>query len=153
MRPVPLLPALILFAPSFAADSKPLLPCTIYQPMTDAYYDLNPITVKPLVDHKKAHKDDRTESWKAKGYDLGVNFTLNFCAPVIETIEDAVDIKEGSLKNISAFYEWKGKTYSIGYVGMIQAVPVACTRIATFCFHCTDAQRYPVGLMLTKSCS
>ncbi|KAI4242722.1 MAG: hypothetical protein L6R42_010930, partial [Xanthoria sp. 1 TBL-2021] len=68
----------------------------------------------PLVDHKKAHKDDRTESWHARGYDIGTNFTLNFCAPVIETIEEAVGIKEDLLKNISAFYEWKGKKYSIG---------------------------------------
>lgn len=47
---------------------------------------------------------------------MGTNFTLNFCAPVIETIKDAVGIKESLLKNISAFYEWKGKTYSIGCV-------------------------------------
>ncbi|KAL8714238.1 MAG: hypothetical protein Q9220_001967 [cf. Caloplaca sp. 1 TL-2023] len=45
---------------------------------------------------------------------MGTNFTLNFCAPVIETIESAVGINKGLLKNISAFYEWKGKTYSIG---------------------------------------
>ncbi|KAL9599347.1 MAG: hypothetical protein Q9219_003880 [cf. Caloplaca sp. 3 TL-2023] len=105
---------LVLLTPSLAADPKPLLPCTIYQPATNAYYDLSPIAVQPLVDHKKAHKDDRTESWHAKGYNMGVNFTLNFCAPVIERIEEAVGIKESLLKNISAFYEWKGKTYSIG---------------------------------------
>ncbi|CAO1599816.1 MAG: hypothetical protein LQ349_004204 [Xanthoria aureola] len=114
MRPISLLPILSCFLPSFAADSKPLLPCTIYQPTTNAYYDISPIAVQPLVDHKKAHKDDRTESWHARGYDIGTNFTLNFCAPVIETIEEAVGIKEDLLKNISAFYEWKGKKYSIG---------------------------------------
>ncbi|KAI4241076.1 MAG: hypothetical protein L6R42_011381 [Xanthoria sp. 1 TBL-2021] len=115
MRLIPLLPVLFFFfLPSFAADSKPLLPCTIYQPTTNAYYDISPIAVQPLVDHKKAHKDDRTESWHARGYDIGTNFTLNFCAPVIETIEEAVGIKEDLLKNISAFYEWKGKKYSIG---------------------------------------
>ncbi len=116
MRPIFLLPILSCFLPSFAADSKPLLPCTIYQPTTNAYYDISPIAIQPLVDHKKAHKDDRTESWHARGYDIGTNFTLNFCAPVIETIEEAVGINEDLLKNISAFYEWKGKKYSIGYV-------------------------------------
>ncbi|KAL8717080.1 MAG: hypothetical protein Q9225_005647 [Loekoesia sp. 1 TL-2023] len=105
---------LFLLTLSLAADSKLLLPCTIYQPATNAYYDLNPIAVQPLIDHKKAHKDDRTESWHAKGYDMGTNFTLNFCAPVIERIEEAVGIKESLLRNISAFYEWKGKTHSIG---------------------------------------
>lgn len=114
MRPITLLPVLSLSTRSFAADSKPLLPCTIYRTETNAYYDINPIAVQPLVDHKKAHKDDRTESWHARGYDIGTNFTLNFCAPVVETIEEAVGIKESLLKNISAFYEWKGKTYSIG---------------------------------------
>lgn len=116
MRLTALLAVLSLIAPSFAADPKPLLPCTIYRPETNAYYDISPIAVQPLVDHKKAHRDDRRESWHVRGYDLGVNFTLNFCAPVIESIEDAVDIDKSLLKNISAFYEWKGKTYSIGCV-------------------------------------
>ncbi len=116
MRLIPFLPILLLSLPSFAAEAKPLLPCTIYQPTTNAYYDISPIAVQPLVDHKKAHKDDRTESWHARGYDIGTNFTLNFCAPVIETIEEAVGIEDDLLKNISAFYEWKGKKYSIGYV-------------------------------------
>lgn len=116
MRLLALLPVLFLLSPSLAADSKPLLPCTIYQPSTNAYYDINPIAVQPLIHHKKAHKDDRTESWHARGYDMGTNFTLNFCAPVIENIEEAVGIKGSLLRNISAFYEWKGKKYSMGYV-------------------------------------
>ncbi|KAL8682319.1 MAG: hypothetical protein Q9186_001595 [Xanthomendoza sp. 1 TL-2023] len=116
MRLHPIFSVLALLSPSLAADSKPLLPCTIYQPTTNAYYDISPIGVQPLIDHKKAHKDDRTESWHARGYDIGTNFTLNFCAPVIETIEEAVGIKADLLKNISAFYEWKGKKYSIGQV-------------------------------------
>ncbi|KAL8994671.1 MAG: hypothetical protein Q9169_005424 [Polycauliona sp. 2 TL-2023] len=114
MRSISLLSLLVFYVPSFAADSKPLLPCTIYQPTTNAYYDISPISVQPLIDHKKAHKDDRTESWHARGYDLGTNFTLNICAPVIETLEEVVGIKDNLLRNISAFYEWKGKKYSIG---------------------------------------
>ncbi|KAL9027952.1 MAG: hypothetical protein Q9196_003603 [Gyalolechia fulgens] len=114
MRLVSLPLAVLFLIPGLAADSKPLDPCTIYRPDSNFYYDLSPIAVQPLKDHKKAHKDDRTESWHAKGYDLGTNFTLNFCAPVIERIQEAVGIEESLLKNISAFYEWKGKTYSIG---------------------------------------
>ncbi|KAL8670560.1 MAG: hypothetical protein Q9168_004908 [Polycauliona sp. 1 TL-2023] len=116
MRSISILSFLLFSIPSFAADPKPLLPCTIYQSTTNAYYDISPITVQPLVDHQKAHKDDRKESWHARGYDLGTNFTLNICAPVIENLEDVAGIKENLLKNISAFYEWKGKKYSIGYV-------------------------------------
>ncbi|KAL8648671.1 MAG: hypothetical protein Q9210_004844 [Variospora velana] len=116
MRLTSILPTLLLLTPSLAADSKPLLPCTIYRTETNAYYDISPIAVQPLVDHKKAHKDDRTESWHARGYDMGTNFTLNFCAPVIETIDEAVGIKESLVKNISAFYTWKEEVYSIGQV-------------------------------------
>ncbi|KAL8831422.1 MAG: hypothetical protein Q9170_005303 [Blastenia crenularia] len=100
-----------LFTSILAADLKP---CTIYHPTTGNYYDLRTIAVQPLVDHKTADKDGRRESWHARGYDTGTNFTLNFCAPVIETITAAEGIEENLLKNISAFYEWKGKKYSIG---------------------------------------
>ncbi|KAI4184070.1 MAG: hypothetical protein L6R41_004997 [Letrouitia leprolyta] len=115
MRLISLPLAVLFLVPALAAaDSTPLSPCTIYRPDSSFYYDLRPIAVQPLKDHKKAHKDARTESWHARGYDLGTNFTLNFCAPVIERIEKAVGVDDDLLKNISAFYEWKGKTYSIG---------------------------------------
>lgn len=103
-----------LLSTSLAADSEPTKPCTITSPIDGAYYDLNTITVQPLIDHKKAHKDDRLESWHARGYDYNVNFTLNFCAPVIETLEGVVGVDSSLHKNISAFYKFDGKTYSIG---------------------------------------
>lgn len=141
MRLTSLLPLLLHLTLSFAADSRPLAPCTIYAPTTNAYYDLNPVTVRPLKDHKKAHKDDRTESWHARGYGMGTNFTLNFCAPVIETIEEAVGIKESQLKNISAFYEWKEKTYSIGYVSKItRALSARYVHIGTILYFLHTAQ-------------
>ena len=98
---------------TLAADSQ-LKPCTIIAPLTGQFYDLNIITVQPLKDHKKAHKDDRTEGWHARGYDYGTNFTMNFCAPVIETLEDVVGVDEAVWGNVSAFYNMNGKTYSIG---------------------------------------
>lgn len=90
-----------------AVDNKPLKPCTIVSPSSGDFYDLNTIT-------KKADKDDRTESWHSRGYDYGTNFTLNFCAPVIETLEDVVGVDEALWQNVSAFYKLEGKTYSIG---------------------------------------
>ena len=74
------------------------------------------MTVPPLVDHKKQHKDDRIESWHTRGYDYDKNFTMNFCAPVIEPLEDVVGISDDLVKNVSAFYVLDKKTYSIGYV-------------------------------------
>ena len=96
-----------------APDSQPK-PSTLTSPSTGGYYDLNAITVQPPKDHKPAHKDDRSESWHARGYDYGTKFTLNFCAPVIETLEEVVGIPEGLWRNVSAFYERNGKVYSIG---------------------------------------
>ena len=114
--PATLLP-LLLSSTVLAADTKEPKPCTIFNPANGNFYDLNSITVQPLQNHKKAHKDDRIESWHARGWDYGTNFTLNFCAPVIESLEDVVGIEESNLwKNVSAFYEYNEKIYSIGYV-------------------------------------
>ena len=116
--PAALLPLLI--STTFATesskrdDTKPVKPCQLYNPINGNFYDLNTITVQPLQNHKKAHKDDRLESWHVKGYDYDANFTINFCAPVIEPLEEVVGIKENLVKNVSAFYTSHDKTYSIG---------------------------------------
>jgi cation-dependent mannose-6-phosphate receptor len=94
--------------------SKPLKPCTIRSPTSERFFDLNPIAVTLPEEGKKPHKDDRTESWHSRGHDYGVNFTINFCKPVVEEIEDVVGVKKAHWGNVSAFYEMKGKTYSIG---------------------------------------
>lgn len=112
--PAALLP-LLFSSTTIAADPKETKPCTVYNPANGNTYDLNTIAIQPLIDHKKAHKDDRIESWHARGYDYDTNFTMNFCAPVIETIEDVVGVKEELWKNVSAFYTVGKKTYSMGY--------------------------------------
>jgi cation-dependent mannose-6-phosphate receptor len=106
----------VFISAAVGSDSEPHKPCTIFSPITGAYYDLNTITVLPPEEQKKAHKDEQHHSWKAKGYDYGTNFTINFCAPVIESLEDVVGVEESLWKNISAFYTFGGKTYSIGWV-------------------------------------
>ena len=65
-------------------------------------------------DGKKKDKDGREMSWRASGHDYGSNFTMNFCAPVVEGIKDVVGVEEKLWRNVSAFYEKDGKTYSIG---------------------------------------
>ena len=110
--------ALVLAIPVSCSEhtkEPELKPCTAHNPSNGQFYDLNAITVHPLQNHKKAHKDDRTESWKARGYDYDTNFTINFCAPVIEQdLGEVVGIKDSLVKNISAYYTMNGKTFSIG---------------------------------------
>ncbi|KAI9810469.1 MAG: Cation-independent mannose-6-phosphate receptor CI-MPR [Pycnora praestabilis] len=100
-----------------AADekkSKPNKPCTLHSPNSGSFFDLTTISLSPLEEGKKVHKDERTESWHAKGYDYGANFSINICSPVIEELEDVVGVDEKLWKNVSAYYEMDGKTYSIG---------------------------------------
>jgi cation-dependent mannose-6-phosphate receptor len=89
-------------------------PCTIRSPTSGAFFDLNPIHVILPDDPKKAAKDARNESWSARGYDYGTNFTLNFCGPVVENLTNVVGVDEARWQNVSAFYQLDGKTYSIG---------------------------------------
>lgn len=102
-----------------AADSNPLKstkPCIVYSESRGLQFDLNQLAVPPLQDGKKVRKDDREESWHARGHDYGSNFTLNFCAPVVEELEDVEGLDEKLWRNVSAYYTRKGRTYSIGYV-------------------------------------
>ena len=92
---------------------KPVDPCTVAS-TTGSFYDLRPLSVLPLVEGKKPGKNDKTSSWHARGYDYKSNFTLNVCAPVIEDMKDVVGVSKGLWKNISAFYEFGDKTYSLG---------------------------------------
>lgn len=108
--------ALLSHSSSAASDTKPkpFKPCTIRSSTSGAFFDLNPITVVlPPKDAKKP-KDARVESWHAKGYDYGANFTLNVCGPVVEPLQDVVGVDEARWKNVSAFYNVSGKIYSIG---------------------------------------
>lgn len=108
---------LALALPALAAssdDSKnPRVPCTIRSPTSGAFFDLNPLRLELP---KKQSKDSRNESYSARGWDYGANFTLNFCGPVIEDLKDVVGVEEKLWRNVSAFYEVDGKTYSIGCV-------------------------------------
>ncbi|GAB7353032.1 hypothetical protein MBLNU459_g3588t1 [Dothideomycetes sp. NU459] len=104
--------ALPLLVAAASDDSKSKsVPCTIRSPTSGAFFDLNPIHVQLP---KKASKDARTESWPARGYDYGANFTLNFCGPVVEKLDDVVGVEQNRWQNVSAFYQIGGKTYSIG---------------------------------------
>jgi len=93
--------------------AKPVDPCTVTS-STGSFYDLRPLTILPPVDGKKRAKNEKIDSWHAKGYDYKSNFTLNVCAPVIEELEDVVGIKKELWQNVSAFYESGSEIYSLG---------------------------------------
>lgn len=109
----------ILLPLSLAADTKPAPePCTIHSTSTGSYFDLRPLdlSLQQQKHTSKSKKDSRTESWHSKGHDYPANFTLNFCGPAIEPLEDVVGVPSSRWKNVSAFYRTENdkKIYSIG---------------------------------------
>lgn len=65
-------------------------------------------------DGKKNPNTDKKESWHARGWDYGSNFTLNICAPVVEDLEDVSGLLAKEYRNVSAFYKKGSKTFSLG---------------------------------------
>lgn len=98
-----------------------LSPCVARSPTTGLYFDLNGISLSPpeLKDGEKARKHARKDSWHARGHDYGANFTINFCAPVLENLKDVVGVEKARWKDVGAFYVKDEKTYSLGYVGSL----------------------------------
>lgn len=97
-----------------SSDEKTTKPCTVQSPKTGSFYDLRDLSLQPPGDPENIKKGERVESWKSSGYDYGANFTLNFCAPVLEKLDDVVGVNEKLYRNVSAYYTSQGKTYSIG---------------------------------------
>ena len=111
--PTSLIVVLLSVLTNAASDSKPALkPCTIHVPTTGAFIDLRPLQL--------ALKGTKTQeatnaSYVIKGHDYPANFSLNFCAPVLEELDDVDGVPERQHKNVSAFYtDKRGDTFSIG---------------------------------------
>jgi len=100
-------------APSDDRKSKPVDPCTIVSSI-GSFFDLRPLSIQPPVEGKKPSKSDKVDSWHAKGYDYGSNFTLNICAPVVEEIKNVKGVARNRWQNVSAYYESGSKIYSLG---------------------------------------
>ncbi|TKA78202.1 hypothetical protein B0A55_03781 [Friedmanniomyces simplex] len=95
--------------------TTPPPPCTLRSPNTHAFFDLNPLHIADPATSKS--KNPRDHSWNATGWDMGYNFTMNFCGGVIEDLGErggVVGVEKGLWRNVSAFYETGGKVYSIG---------------------------------------
>ncbi len=89
-------------------------PCTASS-TSDAFYDLRPdIAVPPPKEGVKPKKGVRTADYVAKGHDYGANFTVNICSAVVDKAKDVVGVSEKLWANVSAYYEAKGRIYSLG---------------------------------------
>jgi cation-dependent mannose-6-phosphate receptor len=95
-----------------AEDSKPDQPCTIRSATTGTYFNLRPISL--LAPKEISDEAAELHSWHALGYDYGVNFTINFCAPVLEKLTDVAGVDKNLWQNVSAYYTKDNHTYSIG---------------------------------------
>lgn len=105
---------LLLSQHATAASDKALKPCTVISPTSERFFDLNPIRRLPPSEDSKKKKEGDEGSWHARGYDYGANFTINFCGPVVEELDEVQDLDKGLWKNVSAFYEKGSKQYAIG---------------------------------------
>ena len=114
MRLAEIIPLLALCATSYAIVPEDLKPCQVISPHSKSLYDLNKITVTLPDKDSIKETDPEVHSWYARGHDYGANFTINFCAPVVEDIKNVVGVDEKLWKNVSAFYKKDDKIYSIG---------------------------------------
>jgi cation-dependent mannose-6-phosphate receptor len=109
---------LLSSAPSALAveEKKPVphKPCTVRSGTTGSYFDLSSLQVHPPESLGNVPKPQ--DSWVARGYDYGANFSINICGPVVESLDHVVGVKEELWQNVSAYYQRDGKTYSMGYV-------------------------------------
>ena len=131
--PPTLLPLLLVLIPSALSNPSPdpvaapvpssspspnPAPCTIRSPLSGAFFDLSPLhIVLPDSPDAKSAKHVREYSWNATGWDMGYNFTMNFCGGVVEDLAKKGGVEgvdEGVWGNVSAYYEQRGNVYSIG---------------------------------------
>lgn len=91
-----------------------LKPCTIRSPASGAFFDLSSLSLRPPKDTKDVKKGEVSESYHVKGQDYGANFTINFCAPVVEDLTDVEGVDKKLAQNVSAYYTIGKKSYSIG---------------------------------------
>ena len=111
-------PFLLLLASSLpsslaATDAKPPPnPCTIHSSSTGSFFDLRPLK---LTLGGTKYQTASNESYHSRGYDYPANFTINFCGPVVETLDDVEGIPNSRRQNVSAYYkDHRGDVCSIG---------------------------------------
>lgn len=114
-------PTLCASSPSKEKETPTPLPCTIRSPFSGSFFDLNPLhIVRPGDPLAKTQKHVRDYSWNTTGWDMGYNFTMNFCGGVVEDLKELTGgkgvegVEEEVWRNVSAYYKSEGRVYSIG---------------------------------------
>ncbi|KAB5517467.1 mannose-6-phosphate receptor binding domain-containing protein [Coniochaeta sp. 2T2.1] len=81
-----------------------------------AFYDLRDDMASALKEGEKErkHKGPVDDYRWERPHDWHYNFTMNICAPVVKGVKDVVGVDKALWKNVSAYYEEGGKTYSLG---------------------------------------
>lgn len=105
-----------------AADNKTKPTTTSHAPECTAtsstsngvFFDLRPDRARKSDNAKTPAKAGVNKDYHARGYDYGKNFTLNICGAVVDPVDDVVGVGKTSWANVSAYYEYKNKVYSIG---------------------------------------
>ncbi len=97
------------------STSTPVVTPCVATATSGAFFDLRPDTAIVVVEGEKHLKGAPTEDYVARGWDYGSNFTLNVCNAVVKPVRDVVGVEKSLWKNVSAYYETKGKVYSLGY--------------------------------------
>ncbi len=97
-----------------ATTTAPIPACTAVSSTSNgAFFDLRPDIA--YSSKGKAARRSITKDYHARGYDYGKNFTINICDPVVAPVKDVVGVSKALWGNVSAYYTYKDKVYSIGY--------------------------------------
>ncbi|KAK4225189.1 mannose-6-phosphate receptor binding domain-containing protein [Podospora fimiseda] len=96
-----------------STSSSVVTPC-VATATSGAFFDLRPDTAIVVSEGEKAPKGSPVQDYLARGWDYGSNFTLNFCNAVVGKVEDVEGLEKDLWKNVSAYYETKGKVYALG---------------------------------------
>jgi cation-dependent mannose-6-phosphate receptor len=96
------------------ATATPVVTPCVATSTSGAFFDLRPDAAVVVAEGEKVPKGVPTEDYVARGWDYGYNFTLNICNPVVKKVEDIVGVDKSLWKNVSAYYQTKGKIYSLG---------------------------------------
>ncbi|TPX13837.1 uncharacterized protein E0L32_005781 [Thyridium curvatum] len=96
-----------------ADKTTPVAPCTASS-TSGAFFDLSPDMAVAPAEGAKPKKGVPSTDYHARGHDYGYNFTLNICAAVVDPVKDVIGIEKADWRNVSAYYESKGKVFSLG---------------------------------------
>ncbi|KAK0718451.1 mannose-6-phosphate receptor binding domain-containing protein [Lasiosphaeria miniovina] len=97
-----------------STTSSVITPC-VATSTSGSFFDLRPDTAVAVAEGEKAPRGIPVEDYLAKGWDYGANFTLNICSAVVKKVDDVVGVEKAMWRNVSAYYESKGKVYSLGF--------------------------------------